>query len=213
MYPDERGPVPEGNFFLWLGDGGGSARGGRISKLYLNPWAALPSYSGILCLYRVLQEAGVADAGVSGIERMVSGPLHAYPHIVGCDLDESGLRSLKLYFVQSACARKVLEDPGAPWASPVFQSLLSRVPQSVQSGEVHAALTFQPNQGAPDIKINLYCPHWFPSDDAVLQAVAPVLKKTSSLLDGWENHRRLTFVSASDRQATLYCRVGVAVTA
>jgi hypothetical protein len=211
MYPDERGPVPEGNFFLWLGDGGGAAVG-RISKLYLNPWAALPSYSGTLCLYRVLQEAGVVDVGVRGIERMVSGPLQAYPHIIGCDLDESGLRSLKLYFVQSVCDRKILEDRDAPWASPAFQSLMSHVPQNVKSGEVHAALTFRPNQHTFDNKINLYCPHWFPSDDAVVRALAFPLKKNSGLLDGWENDRRFTFVSASDRQATLYCRVGVAAT-
>lgn len=214
-YPNERGPIPSGNFFLWLGASLALDGSARLSKLYLNPWAALPHKQGALFFFHLLHEVDRAAQGIGWIKRIVSSPLQACPHIAGCDFDDSGIRSLKFYFAQTRCSRQTLEAPDAPWADPVFRCLLSGAPQTVQAGEVHVALTFRRDSQATESKINLFCSDWFPSDVAVLEALKPLgvfdplWERSESLLSGWRGQRRFTFVSASSRQATLYCRVSM----
>jgi hypothetical protein len=176
LYPCDRWVVSAGNFFLWLGlDFQGSATP-RV-KLYLNPWASLPEFRGMCVIERFIRMAGF-DSGLPALQRLLDFPVAPLVHIVGMNLDDLGIESVKVYFVLGgASVSMLLAIAQAFEGSHSFAVALNRATSNCYrpTGQVHGALVWRRGETGPSFRASLFCPDWFASDADVVLASAAAL--------------------------------------
>jgi hypothetical protein len=207
-YPD--GPVPPGNFLLWLGLAV-DPLGAQEVKLYVNPWATRPGYEGPLAIHHLLEHGGTGPGALRAVARMVDGPLPMRPHIFGSNLDGRGVRTLKVYFVRREVTRDELCHLVAEWCG---LAELERCVESLppRKGEVHTALEFWPGISGvqPTLRINLFCPEWFDSDLHAAEAGRVDARELLSILprvDSRPGWRRFNFLGLDHRRCTFYFKL------
>lgn len=212
IYPDGPDPTFGGNFRLWLGLAA-DAGGGHGAKVYFNPWVSRPEYRGGLAIYHLLATSGLPGAGPEALLPWLQPEIGGTPHIVGWNLVDDRVTSVKLYVQAVLDARRLAvfaPDAWAPW-SVIGVNLRPR-------GEVHVALTHD-GVHRPTPRLNLFCPDWFRSDAEVVEALgaasphiaralAGLLPSADALPDADSMRRRFTFVALDPDAVTAYCRIG-----
>ena len=211
LFPDGRGPVPAGNFFLWLGLAI-TPDGQHEAKVYLNPWAALERYQGAYLVYQLLEEARLGSAALPWVSRVID-ETGMIPLIVGLNFNSQGLKSTKLYFGRSDVdaddlMRMRSSWPGSP-SDDAWEEPLKRVTSKVRRGEVHVGVEYRSSDIPPALRFNLLCQDWFLNDEAVLSVLesslsSSALNEAALLCRDWQGQRRFNFLGLDGRRATLY---------
>ena len=213
LFPDGSGPIPAGNFFLWLGLA--VAEDGREeTKVYLNPWAALEEYQGAYVIYRALEEAQLGPTALPWISRVID-ETGMIPLIVGLNFNSQGLKSTKVYFGRRDVEAELLKRIRLSWPNgetdDAWQASLETSITAAGRGEVHIGLEYRSAGVPPALRFNLLCQDWFLNDAAVLSALdgmlsPSALSEAASLCNGWGSQRRFNFLGLDGRRATLYLK-------
>lgn len=211
LFPDGRGPMPAGNFFLWLGLTT-TPDGQHEPKVYLNPWAALEPYQGAYLIHQIFEEAGLGTAELRWISRVID-ETDMMPLIVGLNFDSHALKSTKLYFGRRDVDADLLLRMRRNWPGDAtdnaWEEPLKRVTSGTPRGEVHIGLEYRSRYVPPALRFNLLCHDWFVDDEAVLSALegslsSSALDEAKSLCRGWQKQRRFNFLGLDGRRMTLY---------
>ncbi len=206
VFPTEADPTFTGNFWLWLGLAA-DARGEHAAKVYFNPWACLPDFRGAYALHHLLTEAGFETTALSHVLPWMRPEVGGTPQIVGWNLQNDTITSVKLYLATRLDRRRLAELVPAAWA-PWARCTVPMRPE----GEVDVALLCR-GAAAPETRLNLFCPDWFRSDADVIAALRPVAPALSRALDAALARTRhpgriVNFVALDPDSATAYVKVG-----
>jgi hypothetical protein len=213
IYPVHNDPWFSGNFRYWLGLSTDTA-GAHMAKVYFNPWACKSEFSGAYAIYHLLKSAG-ADTGVlQSMTRWVNPEIGATPHIVGFNLRENHISSVKLY-LQAVWNRATLNRLVHETAMDPMQLQTQTEIRMRPRGEVHLAIVCRPGC-APSVRFNLYCPDWFDSDlDAIAMLPESLASASAGTLEGIRQlcrknslpGRRINFIGLDRDTATIYLKV------
>ncbi len=212
IYPQDADPSFVGNFWFWLGLATNDS-GAHAAKVYFNPWACKTEYRGGFALHHLLKCAGM-DTGVLRIlKEWVDPQIGAMPHIVGWNLVNDRVSSVKLY-VQGSFDLRVLRqlDQGKDSFEPAWTKLFRCGIPMRPRGAVHLALVCR-SESEPVSRLNFYCPDWFRSDDDALGALKALLSQWPTdtfdtvaqvCMHNVSPRRAINFIGVDEEVATVY---------
>ena len=202
QYDGERGGF-FGNFRLWLGVGVGSD-GDTSGKIYMNPYL-FDSDHELSGVHKFLLTSGFGADLVQPLSEVVETCGYFRPHIVGINLNESGITSIKIYLI--------LPDPSinslmalARTRTALATRLMHLLPYlSVSRGQVHLTLGFSRAGGEPKISLQFMASHWFGSPRVGVSAADELFRRDGVDMKAvQEKLISCTFVGVSESASFMY---------